>query len=143
MKAKRTLPLLIFLVILVGCKKELIKKPDHLIEKEKMANILCDLALLEAIRIQNPITSDSIKINSNDYIFKKYKIDSIQFSQSNIYYATDYKEYKRMFEEIKTHLDKNKSAVEALIKAESNKITAKKVAEEKLKSKKVGDSLKK
>jgi hypothetical protein len=136
---KKIVTFLVVLVLLVSCKKELVKKPNHLIEREKMVNIMYDLSILEAIKVQNPASIDSFKLNPNQYIFKKYKIDSLQFAQSNIYYAADYKEYEKMFTEIKLRIDNNKKIYEAQIKVENKK----KTAEAKLKAKKVVDSIKK
>lgn len=133
----------IILIVLVGCKKELVKEPKHLIEKEKMVNIMYDLSLLEAMKIENPGLMDSIKNNSNQYIYKKYKIDSVQFAQSNIYYAADYKEYEKMYNQIKTRLDKEKTQVNSLIKAQAKKEMLKAKALKKLKEKKAADSIKK
>ena len=140
---KKILPFLIVMLILLSCKKEIIKTPDHLIDKEKMANIMYDLSLLEAIKVENPSSLDTFNINPNDYVFKKYKIDSIQFTQSNIYYAADYKEYKKMFEKIKARLDKNKSQVESLVKIQKKKDIILKKKKEKLKRKRETDSIKK
>ena len=76
-KMKKILPFFIVLSILVGCKKELVKTPNHLVEKDKMVNIMYDLSLLEAMKVQSPTLLDSFKLNSNQYIFKKYKILNI------------------------------------------------------------------
>ncbi len=143
MEIKKILLFLVVLSMLFGCKKELVKTPNRLIEKDKMADIMYDLALLEAIKVQNPSSLDSFKINSNDYIFKKYKIDSLQFAQNNIYYAADYKEYKKMFEKIKSRLDKNKISVEKLIKDKKKKEDLLKKQQQKLKIKRETDSIKK
>ena len=143
MDMKKTLSFLVVLVILVSCKKEFVKTPNHLIEREKMVNIMYDLSLLEAIKIQNPSSLDSFKINSNEYIYKKYKIDSIQFAQSNIYYAANYKGYTKMFEQIKSRLDKNKSQIDSLVKDKKKKDSVRAKAKKKLKLKKEADSIKK
>ena len=143
MEIKKSLLFLVVLSILVSCKKELVKTPNHLIEKDKMINIMYDLSLLEAIKIQNPSSLDTFNINPNDYIFKKYRIDSIQFAQSNIYYAADYKEYKLMYEKIKARLDNNKSLVESLIRIQKKKDIRLKKNKEKLKIKREADSIKK
>lgn len=143
MEIKKILLFLVVLSMLFSCKKELVKTPNRIIEKDKMVDIMYDLALLEAIKIQNPSSLDSIKINSNDYIFKKYKIDSLQFAQNNIYYAADYKEYKKMFEKIKSRLDKNKISVEKLIKDNKKKEDVLKKEKQKLKIKREADSIKK
>ena len=136
---KKIIPFLIVLTILSSCKKDIVNAPNHLIEKEKMINIMYDLSILEAIKNQNPSSLETYKINPNEYIYKKYKIDSVQFAQNNKYYASDYKTYKDMFDEIKARLDKNKKLTEALIKIE----TQKNVLKIKLKAKKVADSIKK
>ena len=133
----------IILIILVGCKKELVKEPKRLIEREKMVNIMYDLSLLEAMKVENPALMDSFKYNSNQYIYKKYKIDSVQFAQSNIYYAADYKEYEKMYNQIKARLDKEKTQVNSLMKAIAKKEMQKAKAKKKLKEKKVADSIKK
>ncbi|HAT81354.1 MAG TPA: DUF4296 domain-containing protein [Flavobacterium sp.] len=143
---KKTLPFFTFfivLILLVGCKNELVKKPKRLIEREKMVDIMYDLSLLEGMKAQNPALMDSIKYTSNQYIYKKYKIDSIQFAQSNIYYAADYKEYEKMYNQIKTRLDKEKNQVNSLIKAEAKKKMLNAKAKKKLKEKKEADSIKK
>lgn len=142
MKTKIILPFLAVLAILSSCEKEIAKEPDHLIEKEKMVNIMYDLSILESIKIQNPSSLDSFKINSNEYIYKKYKIDSAQFAHNNIYYAADYKEYKKMFEKVKSRLDKDKTLTESLIKVKAKKALVLEKKNKKLKAKKVADSIK-
>ncbi len=81
------------------------EKPEKLIEKDKMVDILYDLSLLEAIKSQN-INGGISNESANDYLYKKYKIDSIQLVQNNKYYAADVEEYKKMFEEVKSRLAK-------------------------------------
>lgn len=117
---KKIITLLVVLVF-VSCKEETVQEPKRLIEKKVMLDVMYDLSLLEAIKYKNPTVLDSNKINPRQYIFKKYKIDSLQFAQSNVYYASDYEEYKIMFEEITKRLDKNKKAVDAKIKAAKKK----------------------
>jgi hypothetical protein len=140
---KKILPFLIVLSIFASCKKEVVKTPKNLIEKDKMVNIMYDLSILEAMKIQNPSSLDTFKINSNQYIYKKYKIDSAQFAQNNIYYAADYKEYKKMYEQVKSRLDKNVIAVETLIKNKKKKDLLLEKAKKKLKLKNEADSIKK
>lgn len=140
---KKILLFLVVLVLFTSCKKELAKKPDRLIEKDEMVNIMYDLSLLGAMRSQNPVMMDSFKNNSNQYIYKKYKIDSIQFAQSNIYYAADVKEYKKMYEQVKSRLAKDKSLTEVAIKADKKKALLLEKKNKKLKLKKEADSIKK
>ena len=92
-----------------------VEKPSNLIDKDKMVDILYDISLLEAIKTQNIGGGISSKMG-NDYIYKKYKIDSIQFVKSNIYYASDIEEYKKMFEEIKQRLTAETTKIDAKMK---------------------------
>jgi hypothetical protein len=129
--------------LFISCKKDIVKEPAHLIEKTKMVDIMYDLTLIGAMRNQNTALLDSFKNNSNEYVYKKYKIDSIQFAQSNIYYAADYKEYKKMYEQVKTRLAKDKTVTEAVIKLENKKAILLEKKNKKLKIKKEADSIKK
>ena len=139
---KKIVSFFIILIVLVGCKKELVKEPKRLIEREKMVKIMYDLSLLEAMKVDNPTLMDSFKSNSNQYIYKKYKIDSVQFAQSNIYYAADYKEYEKMYNQVKVRLENEKAKVNSLMKLEAKKEMLKAKEENKLKAKKISDSIK-
>jgi hypothetical protein len=94
--------LLAFLLIFVGCTTA-IEKPKKLIEKDKMVDILYDIALLEAIKSQNVNGGISSK-KANEFLYKKYKIDSLQWEENNKYYASDIEEYKKMYEEVKKRI---------------------------------------
>jgi hypothetical protein len=58
------------LLLICSCK-DLVAKPDQLIAKDQMIDIMYDLAVLEGIKYQNPSSLDS-KINSS-YIYKSIR----------------------------------------------------------------------
>jgi len=126
--------ILLVLFLVVSCKKQLVKEPKRLIEKEKMVDIMYDLSLLEALRYQNPASIDSMDADPTKFVFKKYKVDSLQFSQSNKYYAADYETYKEIFDSINVRIEKQKKIADSLIKIED-----KKAAKKNKKSKKVDE----
>ena len=134
---------LLAILTLLGCKDDLVKKPDVLIEKSKMMDIMYDLALLEAIKYQNPAVLDSNQIRPKQYIYKKYKIDSLQLAQNNVYYAADYKSYKIMFEEVVKRIANEKKRANAAVKLEQkkNNIRMAKLKKKKQLAKKVKDSI--
>lgn len=141
---KKALSFLLIVIVFLSCKEEVITKPESLIEKGKMVNIMYDLALLEAIKYQNPTSLTSNKINTSEYIYKKYKIDSLQFAQSNVYYASNYTEYKGMFDQVIKRIDSRKVIVDSLVKVENkNKIKLDSLNGKKNPLPKKGDSLKK
>ncbi|MFV8268755.1 DUF4296 domain-containing protein [Flavobacterium sp. GT2N3] len=124
---RKIIALLTIVTLFVSCKEEVVNKPQRLIDKDVMVDIMYDLSILEAIKNQNPASLDTFKINSRDYIFKKYKIDSVQYATSNIYYASDYNEYKSMFEQISKRLESNNKSVDSLVKLQKKKKKIKKV----------------
>ncbi|UQD55335.1 DUF4296 domain-containing protein [Flavobacterium sp. K5-23] len=118
---KKILSLLTILAVFISCKEEGIIKPERLIEKEMMEEVIYDLTILDAIKYQNPASLETNNINPSKYIYKKYKIDSLQFAQNNVYYASNYGEYKIMFEKITKRIENEKAVTDSLVKIEEKK----------------------
>lgn len=97
---------LFFCFALFGsCQNAPIEKPDNLIDQDKMVNILFDISVLEAMKSQTNVVLEANKINPNTYIYKKYNIDSLQFANSDKYYASDLKKYKEIFDEVNKRIE--------------------------------------
>lgn len=107
--------LLFFCTIsLLSCTNNPVPKPDRLLDQETMTNIVFDLAVLQAA---DGIFSDKLvqnSINSNTFIYKKYKIDSLTYYQNQRYYAADIVLYKQMHQEVLDRLEKLKKETELL-----------------------------
>ncbi|WP_293873203.1 DUF4296 domain-containing protein [Flavobacterium sp.] len=110
--------IILFLFTILSCNNSSLEKPKNLIEKDKMISILYDMSLLESIKSQNIAGGISSK-KPNEYIYKKYKIDSIQLLKSNKYYAADIEEYKKMFEEVKNRVDEETKKIDGNKKNQS------------------------
>lgn len=104
--------LLIFILgLCFACNKiEKPKKPDDLIEKNKMVDILFDVFVFNAAKGTDKRILETNNVTPDVYIYKKYQIDSLQFVKSNNYYAYDIKVYEEMI-----------GKVEAKIKAAKDK----------------------
>jgi hypothetical protein len=101
----------LFLLLLVSCGgegKKRVKKPDNLIPKDKMVNIIYDMSLLSAAKGINRKLMEKQGVHPEQYIYKKYDIDSLQFVQSNEYYAFDLKAYDDIYKQVKIKLNKEK-----------------------------------
>jgi len=118
---KKIISLFTLVALFISCKKDLVEKPANLIDKKVMVDILYDMSILDAIKYQGPDTLYANGINPKTYIYKKYKIDSLQFVKSNAYYAADYREYRNMYDDLNNRLKKEKSAVDLIIKKEKKK----------------------
>ena len=89
---------------LFSCKKEVIEKPDNLIDEEVLINIIYDLAILDAAKTQYTGVQYEYP-KPSEYVQKKYKIDSVTFEKSTQYYASDVKNYKKIYEKVKDKID--------------------------------------
>ena len=101
--------------LLVSCKNNPVSAPDNLIDDDVMIDILYDLAIIDAAK-NTSYSNGTNTFQSNDYIFKKYKIDSLQFAHSNKYYAADVPKYKRMFKIVRDKLNDKKASLETVKK---------------------------
>lgn len=102
---KLTIYILFIFFTLASCTSRTIyKKPENLIGREKMINIWTDLYI--AIGAKS-IKTKKLEKDKNyiPLVLEKYKIDSIQFSKSNIYYTSRIEEYEEMFEEVQKRLN--------------------------------------
>ncbi|RVT78369.1 DUF4296 domain-containing protein [Flavobacterium sufflavum] len=118
---KKTVFFLVIIMLFFGCKEETVKEPDHLIDKEVMQNIIYDLSLLEAIKYNEPNTTENYRVNPKEFIYRKYKIDSAQFAQNNIYYASNFDEYKAMYDNVIKRIDGKKAVIDAVLKKEAKR----------------------
>ncbi|MGL2992487.1 DUF4296 domain-containing protein [Flavobacterium sp. TSSA_36] len=114
---KKVLFFLLGLSVLVGCKEApMVKPPKKPIERAVMIAIYYDLALLEASKYQMYSKSDYEKVGAKEFVFKKYKIDSLQFVENNKFYAASIEDYKNMFAEVEKRLQDKSNTLDTLIK---------------------------
>lgn len=94
------------LMHLGSCAEKVIEPPKNLIAKDKMIDVLYDLALLNAANSTNPEALKKNSVETMPYLFEKHDIDSVQFAQSDLYYASVPIEYESMYETIQSRLEK-------------------------------------
>lgn len=100
------------LVLATACAEKVIEEPENLIPKEKMADILNDLAILNASTSAASNKFEDSGINIMEFLYKKYGIDSIQFSQSDLYYASVPLEYQSIYENVEARLEERTKIME-------------------------------
>lgn len=116
---KYILPL--FLCALVSCNEKVVEKPENLIPQEKMEAILYDISLLNAGKTINESILNEYNLEPMDYIYNKYKIDSLQLVRSDIYYASQPVAYEAIYTRIKERLEREEVQMEAERKETANK----------------------
>lgn len=106
---------ILILVCFVGCNGvEKPKKPKNLIAKEKMSEIMYELYILNAAKGVNRKLLELNGIMPLEYIYKRFDIDSLQFAESNKYYAFDTEVYSAIVEKVRIDLQKDKDLYEKL-----------------------------
>jgi hypothetical protein len=95
----RQLLFIVFLVVFVSCESKVkYKKPDNLISREEMINLLIDMHIARGTATVKKITDDEEK-NYMGLVYEKYQIDSTRFAESNFYYLSNIEEYQSNFKE--------------------------------------------
>jgi hypothetical protein len=115
--------LTVFIVIsfFIGCQGT-IEKPDNLIPEDKMIEILYDFAILEGVKSDGTLNQN--ELNSDEFIYKKYKVDSLQLAKSNEYYSSDVEQYSKMYQKVYDKIDlESKQAEDELKKKGIDKNT--------------------
>jgi hypothetical protein len=100
-------------LFLINCTSNtIIKKPDNLIPKEEMVNLLTDMLLASGGQhIKN--TEQQRDVNYFPLIFEKYHIDSTRFKESNFYYTSRIDDYEDILNQVAARLTKIKSEIDS------------------------------
>jgi hypothetical protein len=117
----KTLKYILLIALIISCKNNNIerpKKPNNLISKDKMIEIIYDISIINSAKGVNKKLIENKGISPEDYIYKRHNIDSLQFALSNEYYAFNLKTYEAIYNSVKEKLEKDKKHFQAIIKAE-------------------------
>ncbi len=81
----------------------IIKKPDDLIPKDQMVDLLTDLLLANGGKNIKNINLER-DVNYFPVVFEKYKIDTTQFKKSNFYYTSRIDDYDEILKKVENRL---------------------------------------
>lgn len=101
----------VILLSLFGCAEEVIEKPEDLISREKMTDIIYDIALLQAIKSTNESMANEFDSQVMQLVYKIHDIDSAQFVSSDLYYASIPLQYEGIYQEVDSRLEKEKERI--------------------------------
>ena len=90
-----------FLVVFIGsCTSNTIyKKPNDLIPKKEMIDIMTDIYIANASYIMKNKNQERQR-NYMSLIYTEYGVDSARFSRSNLYYLSRIDEYEKMHQKV-------------------------------------------
>lgn len=104
----KTILYTILLFSVFACNTSPVAKPDNLLDEDVMVDILYDVAILQAIDGHVPERLISNNIQTNTFIYNKYKIDSTTYYQNHKYYASNVRKYKKMYTELISRIEDKK-----------------------------------
>lgn len=125
-----------------SCARKLIETPEDLISEEKITNILYDLAVLNAAKNTNSAVLKKNGIEPIEFLYSKYEIDSLQFVESNRYYASLPDTYESIYKIVNARITTESEALAKAKKVKDSIEKAERKAKQKLdKAKKSNKSL--
>ncbi len=92
------------------------KKPDNLLSKSKMSDVLYDMFIINSAKGVNKKLLEKNGVFPEAYILKKHNIDSVQFAESNNYYVYDKDTYKTIITSVKAKINTEKTKYQAELK---------------------------
>ncbi len=110
MKIKNKILLLIFIVVAtVACDEPPIEKPEHLIQHDKMINMMVDIHLAESAylnrRSQDSLVRESSSADFYYSVLNEYQIPDSVFEKSFVYYASTPKKFEKMYRDVMNKLN--------------------------------------
>ena len=106
--------LLAVLMLFSGCgnKKQVMEKPDHLINRITLVNILAESYLIESTLQMTPSDTISKEVLAQQYyknLFDRYHITNEQFESSIAYYVSEEKSEEKLLNDAATLIVSKKS----------------------------------
>jgi hypothetical protein len=102
---------LCILFVLIACESKVnYQKPDNLLSKKQMTDLLFDMHIAAAT---SNVSNLKLEKNRNymSLIYKKYGIDSAEFAINNLYYTSSIDDYEEMFEALEKRLKKLQDSI--------------------------------
>jgi len=115
----RVIITVVILIVLVACQGiQPVPKPAKLIAKTTMEDIIYDMSIINSARGYNIQQFSQTGVDPQCYVFEKYKIDSSQYAQNTLYYASSLEDYKELIENVKKRIEEEHKVVDSIAKKE-------------------------
>lgn len=92
---------ILFLAVFTGCDEPPVEKPEKLIERDKMIDMLMDIHLAEAAytsqRNRDSMVMNSSSANFYYSILDKHQVQDTVFEKSFVFYASQPRSFEKMY----------------------------------------------
>lgn len=117
--------LLMYMILFLSCKSDLVKKPNDLIDSKTMELIMQDIMLMKTISRNYKNNIQEKNWLGDKYIYEKFDVDSSQLTNSLDYYAKSPKIYLEIYNNILLKMETSMDSIDVLAKEEVMKIKEK------------------
>ena len=103
----KTIYLILLIVVFSACRQAEDNKPDNILTRDQMAQILPDVQLAEAAIANKNLWGDSAKKYASDcyaFVFKQHRIDKKLFESSLNYYLLHPKDLDLIYTDVISEL---------------------------------------
>ncbi|NAS31309.1 DUF4296 domain-containing protein [Flavobacteriaceae bacterium R38] len=114
---------LVVVISFSSCKKDEYEKPENLIDEDTMSDILYEIAVFYAAKSLNNKKIKEERFDPKTFIYEQFGVDSAQFANSSVYYASksnvNIRIYKRVEDRLKLEKERLESESDARKKKDS------------------------
>ena len=108
---RKVLASLFILAVFFACESKVnYQKPDNLLSKKQMTDLLFDMHIAAATSNVSNLKLEKNK-NYMSLIYEKYGIDSTEFAINNLYYTSSIDEYEEIFDDLENRLKKLQDSI--------------------------------
>ena len=106
-KMKNLSYLFVFLFLVSCTSNTILKEPEDLIPKDTMRLLIQEMMIASSAKYVKNKNLET-KIEYMSLVYDQFKIDSVRFQTSNLYYMSKIDVYQEIFEDAKASLEKQK-----------------------------------
>jgi hypothetical protein len=107
--------LVVLVVMMIACQSvEKVEKPENLLNKEQMVNVLTDIAILKAATDVNKNRLNKHIDKPFQYIKTKYGIDSLTLAKNLEYYNFKFNQNLEIYEKVEEKLKTKNTKIDSM-----------------------------
>lgn len=110
----RTLLIGLMFFTALSCSTRMLEPPDQLISKDKFVDILYELTVYNGVKNNTTPAFTSSDLQIMPYLYSKYDFDSVQFFESNLYYASSGDLYLAMLDTVRARIERTEILLDSL-----------------------------
>ncbi len=110
----RTLLIGLMFFTALSCSTRMLEPPEQLISKDKFVDILYELTVYNGVKNNTTPAFTSSDLQIMPYLYSKYDFDSVQFFESNLYYASSGDLYLAMLDTVRARIERTEILLDSL-----------------------------